>query len=259
MRIGIIGGYGVFDEGKLAGVEYLDVDTPYGRPSGRIMHGRLGTVDVYVLPRHGAEHTIDPGSVNYRANIHAFKEIGCTHVLSTSAVGSLKDQYRPGDLAFTDQFYDNTKGRKSTFYDTDRVCHVSMAEPFCPELRKLLIATAKELRLAHHETATCLVMEGPRFSTKAESRIYRMWGCDTINMTLCPEVALAREAELCYANVAMVTDYDCWKDHAVSHEEVVATIGKNMKNIQALLAAVVPKIPERRVCGCGHALEGALM
>ncbi len=259
MKIGIIGGTGVYDPGILEGAKQVSVDTKFGKPSDKVTVGRLGGVDVCIIPRHGIGHRFNPSSVNYRANIWALKELGCEVVIGVSAVGSLKEEYRPGDLVFTDQFFDRTYKRETTFYDKGRVCHVGVAEPFCPEVRKVLAAKAKELGIPFHESGTCVVIEGPRFSTKAESRIYRSWDADIIGMTLCPEAALAREAEMCYASIALVTDYDVWKDHFVSSDEVVRVMKGNLEKVRKLLPKVIPAVDEKRSCACGSALKGSFL
>ena len=259
IKVGIIGGSGVYDPNLLENPERKKVHTPYGAPSDLVTTGIYKGVPVAIIPRHGTGHVINPTLVNYRANIWALKSLGVTHVLATSAVGSLKEDIRPGEFVFTDQFIDRTTKRESTFYDGQQVCHISVAEPACPTLRALFAREAKTMKYPFHERGTCVVIEGPRFSTKAESKMFRMWGADIIGMTLCPEIVLAREAELCYASVAMVTDYDVWKEQHVSMDMVLETMRKNSEKVRTLLGNVIPKIKEERPCGCGSALKTALL
>jgi 5'-methylthioadenosine phosphorylase len=258
-RIGIIGGTVVLDESMLREVSRLKVHTPYGSPSAMPISGKIKSRSIVVIPRHGDSHTINPTNVNYRANIWAMKSLNAERVFSVNAVGSLKEDVKPGEIVFPDQFIDMTKSRKSTFYDGHQVCHISSAEPFCPELRKILIETANELSIPFHPKGTCVVIEGPRFSSRAESHIFRGWGADIINMTMFPEVILAKEAELCYANISMVTDYDCWKEHTVSNEEVMKTMKSNVNKVRKLLMAVIPRVEDERKCECRNSLRDALM
>jgi len=257
-NIGIIGGSGVYDPKLLKDVEEIKVKTPYGSTSDVITKGMLGNNTIYIIPRHGKNHNYNPTNVPYRANIWAFKELGVTKIFTVSAVGSLKEEYAPGDLVFTDQFIDRTTKRDQTFYGS---VHLGVAEPFCNGLRNKLIKKAEELGLNHHKKGTCVVIEGPRFSTKAESKLYRSWDADIINMTLVPEAVLAREAEICYANIAMVTDYDVWKeDNVVSHEKVVKTMTDNLEKVKKLLMALIPEIDPSVVCSqCNEALKGSGM
>jgi len=259
MAIGIIGGTGVYDPNLLEDSEQIKINTPYGPTSDLVTTGKFKGKEIVIIPRHGVKHTINPSNVNYRANIYALKQLGVTHLLAPSAVGSLKEEIKPGHFVFTDQFIDRTYDRKRTFYVGNQVCHISVAEPFCPELRSLLIKEAKSLNLEHHEKGTCVVIEGPRFSTKAESALYRSWNADIIGMTLCPEVVLAREAEICYASIAMISDYDCWRGSHVSIEEVVNTMKQNNDKIKKLLENVIPCIKEERECNCKNALKTALI
>jgi 5'-methylthioadenosine phosphorylase len=212
---------------------------------------------VAFLARHGPKHTIRPTDVNSRANIFAFKQLGVQRVLAVSTVGSLKEEFKPGNLAFLDQFIDRTTKREQSFYTKDKVCHISVADPMCPETRKTLIAAAKNLRIGVHPTATYICIEGPRFSTRAESRLFQQWGADVVGMTLVPECVLAREAELCYASIATVTDYDAWKDHAVTLEDVVATMRANVEKVKKILVETIAALPEKRSCDCQSALKNA--
>jgi 5'-methylthioadenosine phosphorylase len=242
-KIAIIGGSGLDDPQILKNVAEINIDTPYGKTSSSLLGGEINGVSVVVLARHGNKHTITPTHVPYRANIWALKEIGCSHIIATTACGSLKELIRPGDLIFLDQFIDFTKHRNLTFFD-DEVIHTPMADPFCHNLRNLLIATASELNLPHHKTGTILTIEGPRFSTRAESKYFAQIGADVINMSTVPEVILARELGICYASVAMSTDYDSWKENeeAVTWEKVLQVMAKNAANVKKLLIAVAPKI-----------------
>jgi len=262
VKIGIIGGTGVYDPNLIEDAKKIKVHTPYGKPSDFITTGIYKGKEVAVIPRHGSGHRINPSNVNYRANIWALKSLGVTHLLTSSAVGSLKEEYAPGQLVFADQFIDRTYKRKTTFYEGDTVCHVSTAEPVCPSLRNLFIEAAKKLNYKHHEKGTCVVVEGPRFSTKAESHVYRSWNADIIGMTMHPEATLAREVEICYATVAMVTDYDCWYNKPVNTEEVIKTMKANVSKVKDIFSAVIPQIDENikdSKCGCGEALKFALM
>ncbi|XP_077004149.1 S-methyl-5'-thioadenosine phosphorylase isoform X2 [Tamandua tetradactyla] len=218
VKIGIIGGTGLDDPEILEGRTEKYVDTPFGKPSDALILGKIKNVDCVLLARHGRQHTIVPSNVNYQANIWALKEEGCSHVIVTTACGSLRDEIQPGDIVLIDQFIDRTTTRPQTFYDGSHscargVCHIPMAEPFCPKTREVLIETAKKLGLRCHSKGTMVTIEGPRFSSRAESFMFRTWGADVINMTTVPEVVLAKEAGICYASIAMATDYDCWKEH----------------------------------------------
>ncbi len=257
MAIGLIGGSGVYDPKLLENIETIPIKkTEYGDTSDVITKGILKGKEVYIIPRHGLNHQYNPSTVPYRANIMALKELGVTKLLTVSAVGSLKEEYKPGDFVFTDQFIDRTTKRNQTF--TGKV-HISLAEPFCADLRNQLSKKAKELNLPYHEKGTCVVIEGPRFSTKAESKLFRSWDADTVNMTLTPEVVLAREAEICYANIAMVTDYDVWKEHTVSHAQVLKVMKDNTEKVKQLLMSIIPEIDDKKVCSCNTALKGSEM
>ncbi len=258
--VGIIGGTGVYDTKLFRNITERKVYTPFGDTSDMIQVGEFKGRQVAFIPRHGRNHTIPPHGINYRGNIWALKEIGVTAILAPAAVGSLQEDYAPGDLVFVDQFVDRTRGRRDTFYEGGQVCHISTADPVCPELHGLLWERAKELGLPAHETGTYVCIQGPRFSTRAESNIFRSWGAEVIGMTMYPECVLAREAEICYATIAMVTDYDCWMTgRIVDGEEVVRTMRQNIGKVRQLLADVIPLIPEKRRCSCGRALEGAVM
>jgi len=260
--IGVIGGSGVYQIDGLEGASRVKVATPWGKPSDEVLVGRLGGVPMAFLPRHGRGHVLSPGSVPYRANIDALKRLGCTDVVAVSAVGSLRADFAPGDFVLVDQYIDRTGPREGSFFGPGCVAHVSLAHPTCGRLGAALTAAASGVRL--HCGATYLAMEGPQFSTLAESRLYRSWGADVIGMTGMPEAKLAREAELCYASVAMVTDYDCWHaDHdAVDVSVVLQTLGANAAQARGLIAALPARLdPARSPClhGCDHALTHALI
>jgi 5'-methylthioadenosine phosphorylase len=252
IKIGIIGGSGMDDPRLMRTKQEKTVTTPYGKPSSPLTTGKIDGVDVVILARHGKKHSIYPTGVNYRANLYAMKKEGCTHILATTAVGSLKEQIKPGDLVFVDQFIDFTKHRTLTFHEK-KVIHTPMAEPFCSELRSLLVKSAKELNLRHHTKGTVITIEGPRFSTKAESNMFRMFGADVINMSTVPEVTLARELGICYQSIAMSTDYDCWKEgeESVTAEMVFSIMAKNADNVKNVLLKTIPKIIALD-CACSH-------
>ena len=246
VKIGIIGGSGLDDPDILKDPVEKAVDTKYGRPSSTLTCGKIAGVDVTILARHGKDHSIHPGGVNFRANIQALKDHGCSHILAATAVGSLRQEIEPGHLVFPDQFIDHTRGRKTTFYDQGTVVHTPMAEPFCPNLRALLTESAAELGISHHKDKTIITIEGPRFSTKAESHMFRGWGCDVINMSTVPEVNLARELKIHYAATAMSTDYDCWheEEEPVTWEMILETMKRNSNRVIRLFMDVIPKIKE---------------
>lgn len=243
VKIGIIGGSGLDDPKILKEAQEVSVDTPFGPPASKLTTGELAGAKVVIIARHGKNHSIMPTKVPFRANLWALKEAGCTHILATTACGSLKAAIKPGDLVFPDQFIDNTKHRILTFFE-DKVIHTPMAKPFCSQLRQLLIKSAQELGLAHHPQGTIITIEGPRFSTKAESKLFQSWGADVINMSTVPEVILARELGICYQTIAMSTDYDCWKEgeEPVTWEMIVERMTKNADNVKKLLLKVIPQI-----------------
>ncbi|MEM3130624.1 MAG: S-methyl-5'-thioadenosine phosphorylase, partial [Nitrososphaerota archaeon] len=216
-------------------------------------------IKIAFIPRHGEKHSIPPHSINYRANIWALKEIGVERILAPSAVGSLQENIKPGDFVIPDQFIDRTWGRAGTFYDGGQVCHISMADPFCPELANIIYDTALNLGLRIHKNGTYVCIQGPRFSTRAESKLFRSWGAHIIGMTLIPEVNLAREVRMCYSTIAMVTDYDVWAEKPVSAEEVVKTMNENVEKVKKLLANLIPKIPIERRCNCSKYLDEAVL
>ena len=231
------------DPKLLKDIEEKSVDTPYGKPSSNLTIGKIGSVDIVILARHGKDHSIYPTGVNYRANLHALKSEGCTHILATTAVGSLREEIRPGDFVFIDQFIDFTKQRHLTFH-TDEVVHTAMSDPFCGKLRSLLMESAENLGFSYHAKGTVAVIEGPRFSTKAESHMFRLLGADVINMSTVPEVILARELGICYQSIAMSTDYDCWREDemAVTWDMIVKVMSQNADNVKRLLSEVIPNI-----------------
>lgn len=243
IKIGIIGGSGLEDPKLLQDFQEQDIDTVFGKPSSKLTTGKIGNKEVVIISRHGKDHSIAPTKIPFRANIQALKDIGCSHIIATTACGSLREELKPGDLIFLDQFIDNTKHRALTFYE-DKVIHTPMADPFCAQLRKLIIESAKKLDLPHHDKGTMVTIEGPRFSTRAESHMFRSWGADVINMSTVPEVALAREIGICYASIAMSTDYDCWKEdeEPVTWEMVNQTIKQNSDNVKKLLVDIIPRI-----------------
>ena len=262
--IGFIGGSGVYDLDGLEDRKWVKVRTPWGDPSDEILTGVLSGVRVAFLPRHGRGHPTPPSALNYRANIDAMKRIGCTELISLSAVGSLKEELPPGHFVIVDQFIDRTFAREKSFFGTGCVAHVSVAHPVCPRLGDALEEAARKIALPVTRGGTYLVMEGPQFSTKAESLLYRQWGCDVIGMTNMPEAKLAREAELCYATMAMVTDFDCWHpdhDH-VTVEQVVKVLFSNADKARSLVKTVVPMLGAPRgpcPAGCDRALDHALI
>lgn len=261
MKIGIIGGSGIDDPKILDKYSKEKMHTPYGAPSDFVSSGYLADRELVIIPRHGYRHRISPSMVNFRANVWVMKELGVTHLIGPTAVGSLQEEIKPGDLVFIDQFIDRTTKRKNSFYEGDVVCHISMAEPFCEDMRQTFIQSATKLGISHHKQGTVVSIEGPRFSTRAESNLFRSWGCDVINMTTATEATLAREAGICYAAIAMSTDYDCWKigEEIVSVEMVMATMAKNAENVKKLLLDIIPLIKETDNCFCQKSYKGALL
>ncbi len=259
ITIAIIGGTGVYDVEMLEDAKEVKVYTPYGDTSDLITVGRYSGKGIAFLPRHGKEHRIPPHRIPARANIWALKHLGVKRIIAPAAVGSMRVEMRPGDIVVPDQFIDFTKRREYTFYDGGEVCHVSLADPFCPELRSIVIEQCKGLNLRVHERGTYICVEGPRYSTRAESLFFRdMMGADIIGMTLVPECILAREMEICYVSIATVTDYDVWAEKPVSTQEVIDTLKKNSINVKRLLREVISKIPEERInCACKDALKDA--
>ncbi len=262
--IGVIGGSGVYQIDGLEGASWVKVKSPWGKPSDELLVGRLDGTPMAFLPRHGRGHVHAPSDVPYRANIDALKRLGCTDVIAVSAVGSLREDYRPGDFVVVDQYIDRTVARPKSFFGAGCVAHVGFSHPTCPRLSAHCAEAARRAGVTVHHGATYITMEGPQFSTLAESRLYRSWGADVIGMTGMPEAKLAREAELCYASVAMVTDYDCWHPghDAVDVAAVIRTLTANAGNARALVAALPALLGhDRAPCphGCDRALDTALM
>jgi len=260
-EIGIIGGSGLYSIPGLTDTRAFPVDTPFGQPSEAYVLGTLEGRRVAFLARHGHGHKVMPSELNFRANIHGFKQLGVERIVSISAVGSLKEEHRPLDFVIPDQFFDRTTKRVSTFFGGGIVAHVSFADPVCPEISGVLEAACRTAGVNAKRGGTYVCMEGPQFSTKAESNVYRGWGMDIIGMTNLQEAKLAREAELCYATVAMVTDYDCWHPghESVTVEQVVANLLKNAENAARVVRHAVAGMPKARGCKCGQALANAIL
>lgn len=259
--VGVIGGSGLYDIEGLTSTRTVRVCTPFGAPSGAITVGSLEGIRVAFLSRHGRGHLLNPSGINYRANIFALKSLGVSHVISISAVGSMKESIQPGDVVVPDQFIDLTKRRVSTFFDNGVVAHVAFGEPVCAELGQVLLSAGEKVGANLHRSGTYVCMEGPQFSTKAESRLYRQWGVDVIGMTNMPEAKLAREAELCYATLALVTDYDCWHEteEAVTVEAVLGTLHRNVALAKQLLRSAIPSFDNPIDCPCHRALDNAIL
>ena len=257
-EIAIIGGTGIYNTEIISNNQTLDLETPYGKTSDSLTIGEFNGKNIVFLPRHGKKHSVPPHKINFRANIWALKEIGVKRIIAPCAVGSLRENMEPGHIAIPDQFIDRTKDRESTFYDKGTVAHISTADPFCPELRDLAISAGKKLDYDIHEKATQVCIEGPRFSTRAESNMFRNWEADTINMTLFPECVLARESQICYVAIATITDYDVWAETAVSHHEVLKTLEKNVEKTSSIIQNIIPQINDDRNCLCANALDGAI-
>jgi 5'-methylthioadenosine phosphorylase len=256
--IAIIGGTGIYNTEIIKNGKEIDVSTPYGDCSDKITLGTYMDKKIAFLPRHGQNHSVAPHKINVRGNIWALKELGVTRIIAPCAVGSLREIMKPGDIAIPDQFIDRTKNRVSTFYEKDKVAHISTADPFCPDLRKIAISKGKKLEYRIHEKATQICIEGPRFSTRAESHMFRNWGGDTINMTLVPECILAREVEICYIAIATITDYDVWAEKPVSHHGVKKTLAENVEKTNNIITNIIPEINLERNCLCAHALDEAI-
>ena len=257
IEIGIFGGTGIYDSGLLENPQEIQLDTPYGKPSDNITVGIFRERKIAFLPRHGKKHTIPPHMINFKANIWAFKELGIKRIIAPSAVGSLKEELEPSHFALPTQFLDFTKSRSGSFSEEGKVIHISVAEPFCPELQSSILQVTQNQNLKIHENCTYVCIEGPRFSTKAESKFYRSTGADIIGMTLVPECQLAREAQMCYASISTVTDYDVWAEKPVTAKEVLSTLSKNVERTKKVLTELIEKIPKTRSCNCAKALEEA--
>ena len=258
--IGIIGGSGFYNMPGITDVRTVDIDTPFGKPSDPIVLGRLGGREVAFIARHGTGHRYNPTHVPVRANIYALKTLGVTHLISISAVGSMKEEIEPLHMVVPDQLFDRTVLRPRTFFD-EVVVHVAFDKPYCPQLRQELVEAARSAGATVHDGGVYICIEGPQFSTRAESLVYRGWGMSVIGMTALPEARLAREAEMCYATLAMVTDYDTWHPahDTVTVELVVQNLQRNVRRARDTIAALVPAIADTRQCDCGHALQNAIM
>lgn len=260
MKIGIIGGSGLEKSEFFTVIKEKKINTPFGMPSSNLIIGKIQDIDTVLIRRHGNKHEINPTNVNYQANVQALKQENCTHIIGVGACGSLQEKIKPGDFVILDQFIDRTTKRKQTFYENDKVAHISMAEPFCPKIRNLLIQTCKELKYRFWEKGTIVVIEGPRFSTRAESNLFRMWKADVLGMTTVPEVVLAREAGICYSNIAMVTDYDCFMEDRkeVTLEEVLAVMKENSEKVLKLIANIATKLQDWE-CKCQEDIKTAVI
>ncbi len=258
-KLGIIGGSGIADAGFFEEIERKELDTPYGKPSAPFIIGKSGEVDVIFIPRHGVGHTIPPHKINYRANVWGMKELGVSQMICPSAVGSLREDYKPGEIVLSNQFIDFTKRRELTFFDGPKVVHVSTADPFCPELRSMLAGICQDLNVPYHKTGTHVCIEGPRFSTKAESKMFQNYA-DIVGMTVVPEAQLAREMGICVSNMAMVTDYDCWADTPVNVAEVIKTMKENVGNISRIVEEATKRLHTcGRNCECQQSADEAQM
>ena len=259
--VGIIGGSGLYALEGITEVETVSVNTPWGKPSDDPVTGELGGVKLIFLPRHGKGHTLMPSEINYRANIFAMKMLGAEQIISVSAVGSMKEEIKPGHVVIPSQFYDHTKSRASTFFGNGIAAHVSMADPVCPVLSQSLYDAAVASGATVHKDATYICMEGPQFSSRAESNIYRKWGVDVIGMTNMPEAKLAREAEICYSTLALSTDYDCWHEHHddVTVEDIIETLMSNVALARKIIVNVLSAISDARDCACSRSLENAII
>ncbi len=259
--VGVIGGSGLYEIQGFENVEQVLLSTPFGEPSDAFMKGTFGDLKVVFLPRHGRGHRVSPTEINFRANIWGLKALGVTRIVSVSAVGSMREDIEPGDFVVVDQFFDRTRHRPDTFFGDGVVAHVMFADPVCAGVRGELVAAGKEVGVTIHDGGTYMNMEGPQFSTRAESRIYRQWGTDVIGMTNLQEARLAREAEICYATVAMATDYDCWHEghDDVTVEGVLEVMRANVGNAKELIRSVIPRLAGERECACKNALQYAIM
>jgi 5'-methylthioadenosine phosphorylase len=260
-RIGVIGGSGLYEMDELQITERVKLETPFGEPSDEFVVGQLSGLEVVFLARHARGHRILPSEINYRANIWGMKMLKVEQILSVSAVGSLKEEIEPGHLVFVDQFIDRTYRRNPSFFGEGAVAHVSLADPICAEMRRSLEKASTELKFAHHPKGVYLCIEGPQFSTKAESHLYRSWNCDVIGMTNVTEAKVAREAQLCYATIALATDYDCWHPHhdSVTADQVIQTLLANVEKAKKLVRTVLPLLPKERKCACSRAVRNALV
>ncbi|HHT9132749.1 MAG TPA: S-methyl-5'-thioadenosine phosphorylase [Candidatus Tripitaka californicus] len=260
-RIGIIGGSGLYDIEGIKDVQKVEVDTPFGRPSDAFTIGNLAGREVVFLPRHGAGHTIIPTQLPFRANIYGMKKLGVEQIIAVSAVGSMKEEIRPLDIVIPDQFFDRTKARVDTFFGDGIVAHVGMADPVCAGVAEALHRATKQVGVRVHKGGTYVCIEGPQFSTRAESLVYRQLGVSVIGMTNLQEAKLAREAEICYATMALSTDYDCWHvgEESVTVEMIIANLKKNVENAKKIIKVTIPELPKVRNCPCSTALKNAII
>jgi 5'-methylthioadenosine phosphorylase len=261
ISIGVIGGSGLYEMEGLTKITSIKMTTPFGKPSDEYIVGTLHGKRVAFLPRHGRGHRILPTDINYRANIYGMKKLGVERIISVSAVGSMKEEIKPGDIVLPDQFYDHTKHRRSTFFGNGAVAHVSMAEPICGCLSAVLAEAGAAAGAVLHRGGAYLCMEGPQFSSRGESLVYRTWNVDVIGMTNATEAKLAREAEMCYSTIALATDYDCWhqSEEAVTVEAVLAVMKKNIETSKAMIREAVRMLPDTSACACNDALRNAIM
>jgi len=260
-KIGVIGGTGLYDVEGLTDIEEVNIDTPFGQPSDAIITGRLEGVGVAFLPRHGRGHRISPTELPARANIYALKSLGVEQIIAVNSAGSFKSEIKPGDLVIPDQLIDRTRSRVNTFFGDGIVAHIPFAEPFCPVLSRIVYQAAREVGAGVHSGGTYVAMEGSAFSTRAESQLYRSWGADIIGMTALPEAKLAREAEICYAIIGCVTDYDSWWERVqpVTVDIILNTLHQNIDIARKIIKLAVSRMPEQRDCGCAAALEAAIV
>lgn len=260
-KIGVIGGSGLYEMDGLEKVETLDLQTPWGKPSGEIVKGYIGGAELLFLPRHGRGHKIMPSNINYRANIYAMKMLDVNWIISVSAVGSMKDEIVPGNIVIPNQFIDLTRKRESTFFVSGIVAHVSMADPVCPHLSQILFESARSSGATVHLGGTYICIEGPQFSTRGESELYRKWDVDVIGMTNMPEAKLAREAEICYCSMALSTDYDCWHDDhdEVTVDSITDTLRKNVDTAKSVIKRLTASVPDKMECECGSSLASSII
>ncbi len=260
-RIGVIGGTGLYNIEGMTDIQEVNLDTPFGKPSDDITVGRLGGVGIAFIPRHGRGHTLLPSEVPSCANMYAFKMLGVESVIAINSCGSFKEDIKPGDLVIPDQVIDRTRGRISTFFGNGIVAHMGFSQPFCPHLSDLIYNAARDAGATVHKGGTFIAMEGPAFSTKAESLMYQSWGADIVGMTVLPEAKLAREAELCYASIALVTDYDCWMERTepVTVDVILSCMRNNVEMAKKIIKLAVGRIAAKRSCECATALSGAIV
>jgi len=258
-KIGVIGGTGLYQIEGMTELKEIHLETPFGVPSDSIITGKLEGVGIAFLPRHGRGHRILPGDIPARANIYALKSIGVDHIIAVNSCGSFKEDLKPGDLLIPDQVIDNTKDRISTFFGDGVVAHISLAEPFCPELSQVLYQCTQEAGGRVRLKGTYITIEGPAFSSQAESRLYKSWGVDVVGMTITPEAKLAREAEICYSSICCVTDYDCWKEECVTADAIVSYMKQNVAMARKIIKLAVHRVPGKGTCACHMALKDAIV